>query len=87
MEKKYKWEKKKSQGFFIGSRTSPERDPLVLLSRAKPDLVYAAYTKNQAYKGPQVMLMMVWLINISSYVLEKMYTNHNQIYLFNNIEA
>ena len=77
MKKKYKWEKKKSQGFFIGSRTSPERDPLVLLSRAKPDLVYAAYTKNQAYKGPQVMLMMVWLINISSYVLEKMYTNHN----------
>uniref|UniRef100_A0A8C7J8E6 Protein O-glucosyltransferase 1 n=2 Tax=Oncorhynchus kisutch TaxID=8019 RepID=A0A8C7J8E6_ONCKI len=30
-----------------GSRTSPERDPLVLLSREAPDLVDAEYTKNQ----------------------------------------
>ncbi|XP_055639482.1 O-glucosyltransferase rumi homolog [Toxorhynchites rutilus septentrionalis] len=47
------WEKKKNQAFFRGSRTSDERDPLVLLSRSKPDLVDAQYTKNQAWKSPQ----------------------------------
>ncbi|KAF6016807.1 POGLUT1 [Bugula neritina] len=52
-KEKYPWDKKQSKGFFIGSRTSGERDPLILLSRAQPELVYAAYTKNQAYKGPQ----------------------------------
>ncbi|XP_067936207.1 protein O-glucosyltransferase 1-like isoform X1 [Watersipora subatra] len=51
--KKYPWSKKQPKGFFIGSRTSGERDPLILLSRAKPELVDAAYTKNQAYKGPK----------------------------------
>lgn len=45
------WDKKKNKGFFRGSRTSAQRDPLVLLSRAKPDLVDAQYTKNQAYKS------------------------------------
>ena len=36
---------------FRGSRTSDERDPLVLLSRRRPDLVDAQYTKNQAWKS------------------------------------
>ncbi|XP_071759135.2 protein O-glucosyltransferase 1 [Centroberyx gerrardi] len=45
------WKKKESRGFFRGSRTSPERDPLVLLSREAPELVDAEYTKNQAWKS------------------------------------
>lgn len=45
------WKRKESKGFFRGSRTSPERDPLVLLSREAPDLVDAEYTKNQAWKS------------------------------------
>nr|XP_037277396.1 O-glucosyltransferase rumi homolog [Rhipicephalus microplus] len=47
------WEKKKALGFFRGSRTSAERDPLILLSRSKPELVDAQYTKNQAWKSDQ----------------------------------
>ena len=39
--------------FFRGSRTSEERDPLVLLSRARPDLVDAQYTKNQGWKSDE----------------------------------
>lgn len=49
---KWRWDKKKSIGFFRGSRTSDERDPLILLSRQFPDLVDAQYTKNQAWKSP-----------------------------------
>ncbi|XP_041439109.1 protein O-glucosyltransferase 1 S homeolog isoform X1 [Xenopus laevis] len=45
------WEKKIPKGYFRGSRTSPERDPLILLSRESPDLVDAEYTKNQAWKS------------------------------------
>ncbi|XP_069740526.1 protein O-glucosyltransferase 1 isoform X2 [Narcine bancroftii] len=45
------WEKKVPKGFFRGSRTSSERDPLVLLSRHDPLLVDAEYTKNQAWKS------------------------------------
>ncbi|XP_037617789.1 protein O-glucosyltransferase 1 [Sebastes umbrosus] len=45
------WKKKESKGFFRGSRTSPERDPLILLSREAPELVDAEYTKNQAWKS------------------------------------
>ncbi|XP_038208712.1 O-glucosyltransferase rumi homolog [Zerene cesonia] len=45
------WEKKKGQAFFRGSRTSEERDALILLSRSNPDLVDAQYTKNQAWKS------------------------------------
>ncbi|XP_019716298.1 protein O-glucosyltransferase 1 [Hippocampus comes] len=45
------WKKKESKGFFRGSRTSPERDPLILLSRERPELVDAEYTKNQAWKS------------------------------------
>lgn len=45
------WSAKKSIGFFRGSRTSSERDSLVLLSRENPDLVDAQYTKNQAWKS------------------------------------
>ncbi|XP_028995321.1 protein O-glucosyltransferase 1 [Betta splendens] len=45
------WKKKVSKGFFRGSRTSAERDPLILLSRDAPELVDAEYTKNQAWKS------------------------------------
>ncbi|XP_026467331.1 O-glucosyltransferase rumi homolog [Ctenocephalides felis] len=48
---KYPWSKKKSKGFFRGSRTSSDRDELVLLSRQNPTLVDAQYTKNQAWKS------------------------------------
>ncbi|XP_037789982.1 LOW QUALITY PROTEIN: O-glucosyltransferase rumi homolog [Penaeus monodon] len=48
---KWPWEVKESKGFFRGSRTSAERDPLVYLSREEPDLVDAQYTKNQAWKS------------------------------------
>lgn len=37
------------------SRTSPERDPLILLSREDPELVDAEYTKNQAWKSEKVI--------------------------------
>jgi protein glucosyltransferase len=49
--KKWTWNKKMTKAFFRGSRTSDERDPLVLLSRKEPDLVDAQYTKNQAWKS------------------------------------
>lgn len=49
---KWTWDKKKNKAFFRGSRTSDERDPLVLLSRKMPNLVDAQYTKNQAWKSP-----------------------------------
>ncbi|KAL3045793.1 protein O-glucosyltransferase 1 [Trematomus bernacchii] len=45
------WNQKESRGFFRGSRTSAERDPLILLSREAPELVDAEYTKNQAWKS------------------------------------
>ncbi|NXY63150.1 PGLT1 glucosyltransferase, partial [Callaeas wilsoni] len=48
---KWPWKKKISKGYFRGSRTSPERDPLILLSRENPELVDAEYTKNQAWKS------------------------------------
>lgn len=40
--------------FCVLDRTSPERDPLVLLSRDTPELVDAEYTKNQAWKSEKV---------------------------------
>lgn len=49
---KYPWHKKKSKAFFRGSRTSDERDSLVLLSRSNPSIADAKYTKNQAWKSP-----------------------------------
>ena len=52
--KKWPWEKKLNQGFFRGSRTSDDRDPLVLLSRKNPELVDAQYTKNQAWRSEKV---------------------------------
>nr|CAG4650212.1 EOG090X07KN [Sida crystallina] len=47
----YPWSEKESRAFFRGSRTSSERDALVLLSREHPELVDAQYTKNQAWKS------------------------------------
>ncbi|XP_047536598.1 O-glucosyltransferase rumi homolog [Vanessa atalanta] len=49
--KEWPWEKKEEKVFFRGSRTSEERDSLILLSRSHPDLVDAQYTKNQAWKS------------------------------------
>ncbi|XP_053169093.1 protein O-glucosyltransferase 1 isoform X2 [Hemicordylus capensis] len=49
--KKWPWKKKIPKVYFRGSRTSSERDPLILLSRENPDLVDAEYTKNQAWKS------------------------------------
>eukprot|EP00052_Salpingoeca_macrocollata_P015190 m.120611 g.120611 ORF g.120611 m.120611 type:complete len:382 (+) comp19592_c0_seq2:344-1489(+) len=49
--RKWPWEKKQKKAFFRGSRTSSERDPLVLLSRRDPELADAQYTKNQAWKS------------------------------------
>lgn len=51
------WEKKKSIVFFRGSRTSAERDSLVLWSRKQPELIDAQYTKNQAWKSPKDTLL------------------------------
>lgn len=48
----FPWDKKRQLGFFRGSRTSSERDSLVLYSRSAPDQVDAQYTKNQAWKSP-----------------------------------
>ncbi|CAD6994429.1 unnamed protein product [Ceratitis capitata] len=50
---KTSWTEKLPIGFFRGSRTSDERDALILLSRRRPDLVDAQYTKNQAWKSPK----------------------------------
>lgn len=51
------WDKKLKRAFFRGSRTSAERDPLVLLSRERPELVDAQYTKNQAWKSIAVIFL------------------------------
>ncbi|KAL5518147.1 hypothetical protein EMCRGX_G003832 [Ephydatia muelleri] len=48
------WNKKTPVAFFRGSRTSADRDPLVLFSRSHPHIVDAAYTKNQAWRSDQV---------------------------------
>ncbi|XP_065179442.1 protein O-glucosyltransferase 1-like isoform X3 [Sycon ciliatum] len=45
------WSEKESKAFFRGSRTSSERDPLILYSRKHPEFAAAAYTKNQAYRS------------------------------------
>lgn len=45
------WDEKENKAFFRGSHTSSERDPLIYLSRKKPVLVDAQYTKNQAWKS------------------------------------
>lgn len=47
----FEWTTKSNLAFFRGSRTSAERDSLVLLSRANPDVADAKYTKNQAWKS------------------------------------
>ncbi|XP_017082742.2 O-glucosyltransferase rumi [Drosophila eugracilis] len=48
---KISWDAKQSIGFFRGSRSSPERDKLVRLSRRCPDLVDAQYTLHVAYNS------------------------------------
>lgn len=45
------WNQKKKIAFFRGSRTSSARDPIILLSRSRPDLINAKYTKNQAWRS------------------------------------
>ncbi|KAK3750103.1 hypothetical protein QZH41_010842, partial [Actinostola sp. cb2023] len=49
----FPWDKKTPKAFFRGSRTSQERDPLILMSRKSPDLVDASYTKNQGWKSDE----------------------------------
>ena len=49
--KTWPWHKKLDKAFFRGSRTSSERDNLIFLSNAKPDVVDAKYTKNQAWRS------------------------------------
>lgn len=67
------WEKKENKGFFRGSRTSSERDNLILLSRNKSHLVDAQYTKNQAWKSNEV-LSYFFLNHISGfYIMKQMY--------------
>ncbi|KAJ8301382.1 hypothetical protein KUTeg_020369 [Tegillarca granosa] len=57
-EKEWPWDKKIPKGFFRGSRTSSERDPLIRLSRAEPELVDAEYTKNQAWKSDAIFIQL-----------------------------
>ena len=45
------WNQKSDFAFFRGSRTSSDRDPLVKLSRNKPELIDARYTANQAWRS------------------------------------
>lgn len=45
------WQSKEPKVFFRGSRTSEERDPLILLSRKHNELIDAQYTKNQAWRS------------------------------------
>lgn len=45
------WKDKHGRAFFRGSRTSSERDALVILSRNMPQLVDAKYTANQAWRS------------------------------------
>lgn len=49
--KEWPWNKKEKIFFFRGSRTSSERDTLILLSQKLPNLINASYTKNQAWKS------------------------------------
>ena len=45
------WSSKHEQAFFRGSRTSSERDGLILLSRSNRHVIDAQYTKNQAWRS------------------------------------
>lgn len=53
-----KWKDKIDKVFFRGSRTSQERDWLIILSKSHPHILDAKYTKNQAWKSPQDTLGM-----------------------------
>lgn len=75
--KKWPWEQKVAKAFFRGSRTSDERDSIVLLSRNSFDFVDAQYTKNQAWKSPADTLN-------ADPAAEVSFENHCQYkYLFN----
>ena len=52
------WARKEGRAFFRGSRTHDDRDALVRLSRDKPHLAFAGYTKNQGHQGPEDTLGM-----------------------------
>uniref|UniRef100_A0ABI7Y8B2 Protein O-glucosyltransferase 1 n=1 Tax=Felis catus TaxID=9685 RepID=A0ABI7Y8B2_FELCA len=84
------WKKKNSTAYFRGSRTSPERDPLILLSRKNPKLVDAEYTKNQAWKSMKDTLGKpaakdVHLVDHCKYKIQKRNSvqKGNSRYLFN----
>lgn len=54
ISKTISWDNKEAKAFFRGSRTSSERDNLILLSRKNPEIIDAQYTKNQAWKSDEV---------------------------------
>lgn len=45
------FQSRKDLAFFRGSRTTEERDPVILISRQNPNLIDAKYTKNQAWRS------------------------------------
>ncbi|KAK0158537.1 hypothetical protein PV328_009528 [Microctonus aethiopoides] len=53
ISKTISWDNKETKAFFRGSRTSSERDNLILLSRKNPEIIDAQYTKNQAWKSDE----------------------------------
>ena len=63
-DNKEPWEKKADVGFFRGSRTSRDRDPLILLSRKSPHLVNAKFTKNQVYS------LLIYILRLNLTLIE-----------------
>jgi hypothetical protein len=76
------WNDKFPKGFFRGSRTSGERDPLVLLSREKPNLVDAQYTKNQAWKSDAVCFYLFSKYKISFFFINRILCTNPQLQKF-----
>ena len=77
------WVDKKNIGFFRGSRTSSERDPLILLSREYPHLVQADYTRNQAWKSSDDTLG----LNPASIVTLEQHCEYKYLFNFRGIAA
>ncbi|CAG9835252.1 unnamed protein product [Diabrotica balteata] len=73
------WSDKLSKAFFRGSRTSSERDPLILLSRENPDMVDASYTKNQAWKSDALINEYTRITKSTSTRIDLVLTNQKDI--------
>jgi len=78
---KWPWKQKYNKAYFRGSRTSDERDPLILLSRSDPDLVDAQYTKNQAWRSDKVLGRLLLLIQ-NGKVISNVHRRKLHIYNF-----